>query len=178
MEKLKIKLLQKSLRERRLAEGCCTACNNPRHGTATYCLEHIQKRRDWESKRRTRRVSNGGCGNCTFGIPIPNISICIECWWNQKGVSVGGVKQVVYLQQLWEKQDGRCALSNLPLTPGINASIDHIIPKSKSGTNDINNLRWLHTSVNSGKGTISDEHFIEICKAVASYNQNKCSSDN
>jgi 5-methylcytosine-specific restriction endonuclease McrA len=171
MKKSKTNLLQKALREKRLATGCCSSCNDPRHENTTYCIVHLQKRRRWESVRRKIRVSSGGCGSCATGIPIGDTVLCLKCWWSIKASTFGSTALIQPLQELWRKQDGKCALSGLSLTVGENASIDHIMPKSKGGSNKIENLRWLHTSVNSGKGILSDEQFIEVCKAVAVHNQ-------
>lgn len=165
--------IQQQISALRRASGCCTSCNNPSVIGKTYCEYHIQKRREWESKRRAIRLSKNGCGSCATGIPLANTVLCLKCWWQSKATYIGSIAIVKQLQELWENQKGLCALSGLPLIPGTNASIDHIVPKSKGGTNDISNLRWVLTSVNSGRHDLSDEEFINICKAIVSNNENK-----
>jgi len=66
-------------------------------------------------------------------------------------------------------QQYRCALSGMKLTKE-EAELDHIVPVSEGGTNDINNLQWLHYSVNRMKGTMSQDEFLLICRRVTEWN--------
>lgn len=70
--------------------------------------------------------------------------------------------------QLLNKQDRRCALSGVLLTPA-SAVIDHIIPVSQGGTNHLSNLQWLHADVNRAKGTLNQAEFLAVCRKVAAY---------
>lgn len=60
---------------------------------------------------------------------------------------------------LLHKQGHRCAYTGLPLILGINASIDHIVPRSQGGTNEITNLQWVDTRINRMRGTMADAEF-------------------
>jgi hypothetical protein len=72
------------------------------------------------------------------------------------------------LKQSLEKQEYRCALSGIPLTPE-DAELDHKIAIRNGGTNLIDNLQWLNTEVNRAKGTMSQEAFILMCRRVAEW---------
>lgn len=72
------------------------------------------------------------------------------------------------LKQLLRTQDFRCALSGVKLTPSTSV-LDHIEAMSTGGTNQIENLQWLHVDVNRAKGTQSQEEFIAMCRRVAAY---------
>jgi CRISPR/Cas system Type II protein with McrA/HNH and RuvC-like nuclease domain len=74
------------------------------------------------------------------------------------------------LMTLIESQGYRCALSGVRLDPE-RAVIDHIVPVSKGGDNDIDNLQWVHTVANKMKGNMSDESFIKWCTRVARENR-------
>jgi hypothetical protein len=63
----------------------------------------------------------------------------------------------------------RCALSGVKLVPET-AQLDHIVPLSSDGSNDVDNLQWLDASVNKAKGTMSQDEFIRMCKQVAQWN--------
>jgi|688.fasta_scaffold270557_2 hypothetical protein len=67
-----------------------------------------------------------------------------------------------------KSQRFRCALSGVKLVPET-AQLDHIVPLSNGGTNDIENLQWLDARVNKAKGTMSQAEFIKMCKQVAQW---------
>lgn len=74
-----------------------------------------------------------------------------------------------YVQELWEKEDRRCALSGLPIDwKGIRneqtASLDRI--DSSKGYVE-GNVQIVHKHVNMMKQAYSNEYFIELCCAVA-----------
>lgn len=78
------------------------------------------------------------------------------------------------LEEMLEAQDGKCALSGVPLTKitghGIvstNASIDRIKP---SGPYTKNNIRLVCRFVNGFRSELSDKDFIWWCRQVAEHN--------
>ncbi len=72
----------------------------------------------------------------------------------------------------FEKQQGRCALTGWPLT------IDHSShggPSTKTASLDRidsrlgyepGNIQWVHKDVNQMKWHLSNDRFIEVCRAV------------
>jgi 5-methylcytosine-specific restriction endonuclease McrA len=72
------------------------------------------------------------------------------------------------LMQLLKQQAYRCALSGIELTPET-AVIDHKIPVSRGGGNEIENLQWLHEDVNRAKGVLSQDQFLKVCRLVSQY---------
>ena len=62
------------------------------------------------------------------------------------------------LRGLLKKQDYTCAISGVKITPET-ASLDHIVPHSHGGTDEVDNAQWLHTEVNRMKGSLTDEEF-------------------
>lgn len=70
------------------------------------------------------------------------------------------------LKKLLEVQGYKCALSGVRLEPK-NAELDHKVPLSRGGTNDLGNLQWLCKNVNRAKGAMDNEEFIAMCKQVA-----------
>ena len=74
----------------------------------------------------------------------------------------GGSHTATDLRALWEKQHQRCAYCKIKLTP---RTLDHIIPLSKGGTNNPDNLAWVCKPCNSRKGTRSLDVFLRDLKA-------------
>lgn len=74
-------------------------------------------------------------------------------------------------QDLWyllESQSFKCALTGRPLSPET-ASVDHIIPVSKGGENAASNLQIVERKVNSAKGTMLQDEFIQMCRDVVNW---------
>ena len=67
-----------------------------------------------------------------------------------------------------QKSEFRCALTGWELQPD-NFALDHIVPMSSGGGDDIDNLDCVHPVANRAKGTMSKEDFIEMCIAVATH---------
>jgi hypothetical protein len=86
----------------------------------------------------------------------------------------------ITIDEIWElflKQDKKCALTGLTLSFPIKniatelkkstASLDRI-DSSKGYV--LNNVQWVHKSINIMKNVYTQEHFIEMCKLVANKN--------
>jgi hypothetical protein len=73
-----------------------------------------------------------------------------------------------FLSQLVVRQEYRCALSGVTLTPDT-AALDHIVPYSEGGKHTRDNLQWVHEEVNRMKGQMSSREFREWCRRVASW---------
>lgn len=63
---------------------------------------------------------------------------------------------------LWKEQKGLCVITGRKLNKS-NAWIDHIIPITRNGNDNIyNNIRWLTKEVNKMKSNFLDSEFKEI----------------
>lgn len=80
------------------------------------------------------------------------------------------------MEELYVKQDKRCAISNVPLqmekhqykTGLVTASLDRI----DAGLGyTIDNVQWVHKEVNMAKKAMSDEVFIDMCQHVAEHHK-------
>ena len=79
----------------------------------------------------------------------------------------GKIKMRDLLQKM-EQQGNRCALSGQPIDH-LNSEIDHILPVSRGGSSEMENLQWLSRTVNRMKGTMTNEEFVEACKLVVEH---------
>ena len=72
------------------------------------------------------------------------------------------------LKDLFENQKGKCNLCGSELD--YSCHIDHIIPLSKKGKTEIENLQFLCEKCNRGKYSWTQGDYIEHCIKVAKYN--------
>lgn len=73
---------------------------------------------------------------------------------------------------LLESQGYRCALTGRELAPKT-ASLDHKLPATRGGTNEIENVWLVHSDINRAKGTMTAEEFIQLCHEVVRYHRRK-----
>jgi CRISPR/Cas system Type II protein with McrA/HNH and RuvC-like nuclease domain len=78
------------------------------------------------------------------GLIGKNKSWCESCWLKKVSLQYTGAKNNwLKLKNKLISQKYKCIYSGEKLILGINASIDHIIPKSLGGADNINNLQWV-----------------------------------
>jgi 5-methylcytosine-specific restriction endonuclease McrA len=76
-----------------------------------------------------------------------------------------GAANYTELARLWKKQRGLCALTGRRLSRE-NAELDHKIPKSRGGGDEIDNLQWVTVEANRAKRDLTDGEFAELCGDV------------
>lgn len=92
---------------------------------------------------------------------------CVTCWFRYAACrNAGGSKNGPTLEAIWHAQGGRCALTGVALVRGDGASVDHHVPRSRGGTHDASNLRWVTRAANVAKNNLSDDDFLALCRNV------------
>jgi 5-methylcytosine-specific restriction endonuclease McrA len=72
------------------------------------------------------------------------------------------------VMDMLEKQGYRCALTGRQLTPET-ASIDHIVPIKRGGTNELTNIQIIDKTVNLAKASMTQDEFVQVCRDVVAY---------
>ena len=75
------------------------------------------------------------------------------------------------VMELVESQRFRCSLSGRELTPET-ASLDHVLPLGRGGVHDISNVSVVDHQVNSAKGAMTVDEFIQVCRDVSNHARN------
>ena len=155
-------------RQARCNAGLCVCCglkNDGPHKKCAHCKqqESIVKKRWYEKKKRS-----GECLKCKQ--PATAKMYCEKHWFVI--IARTNFKNKINSQELkylLEKQNYQCAITGRPLQIGINASIDHIIPRASGGTDELMNLQWVDLDVNFSKSDLSLKAFIALAKEVVEY---------
>lgn len=168
---------RKDSRERRhwLKEmGLCQHCEKNQitpgiglRGQHVTCEECRQKQTAKYQSRKTQCLASGICVQCNkrqVVIGQMNCPICIL-----KSVSrthFGTANKWKELGDIFLKQKCECTYTGLKIMIGINAALDHIIPQSAGGINDISNVQWVHKYANIAKHAHSESEFFSLIKMI------------
>ena len=145
----------------RIQQGLCGSCGET--SKAHICDKCKSRYNQCRKARRTKKKSSGKCIWCnnkrTKGI------YCKSC-----KTKADERERIRYYESTygckWNELEN---LSGIPITIGVDAEIDHIVPKARGGINAITNYQWIHERVNRMKSTIPEREFIEWCKKIAKY---------
>lgn len=80
--------------------------------------------------------------------------------------ATGKISDWMALAEIFEAQGARCAYTGAPLVLGVNASVDHIVPRTRGGGDELRNLHWTTLVVNRAKRELTEEEFFALCAAV------------
>jgi hypothetical protein len=152
------------------ADGAlCARCFRPKDGHHKACSECRTAMRAISMSRRATFAKEGRCVQC--GIPKTDPGLyCRKCTFRAAARRwLGSAKLWIKLVELFDAQEGRCAYTGEPLVIGGNASLDHKIPRSRGGTNTIENVQWVTWKVNRVKTDMTHDEFIDLCKIIISY---------
>lgn len=143
--------------------NCCLRCECPFES-----IEHKKCLEEVRSKRKAT-VKGGYCRSHPSQQLYPNLKSCLACWFaNKAGNTLGSQgKFKTSIKDLIEKQNWKCTYTGELLIPGINASLDHIIPVSKGGKNKISNIQWITLQMNNMKTNMSHNEFILMCDRIS-----------
>ena len=158
-------------------EGQCVGCRQKKlelNSSVTMCPECRHNYRISQNKVRDENTSKNLCKWCGTLENVKGITSCIACilkYTSRKYFKT--VNRWLDLFNLFKKQNGVCPYTGDKLAIGVNCSLDHIIPRSKGGSNELSNLQWVREYVNDMKGSLDNYEFISICKMIANNEPNK-----
>lgn len=133
-----------------------------------------KRRRDYRKRKTEFLLSIGRCFIHPDMDAIDGRKHCQDCLWTHI-LRYHKIPRELADKKLIE-QDFTCPLSGRPLIRGINTSVDHIehvgkYRKDKShALNNIENIRFVDTQINTARGFYNDSLFIAMCFEVVRKN--------
>lgn len=95
---------------------------------------------------------------------------CTGCWGKQLAYNhLGSTKRWPEMYAILEKQKHRCIYTGELLVVGVNASVDHIVPKCRGGNPGIENIQWVEKNVNWAKSRLSHDEFLNMIHKIVDY---------
>ncbi len=93
--------------------------------------------------------------------------LCADCYFRKVSYAHFGTKNHWrQLKDLFESQNGRCALSGVSLTLGVDVELDHIKPSSREGTDSLDNVQWVLCVVNRMKDHMLESEFFGLVEKL------------
>lgn len=114
------------------------------------------------------------CHSCN-NKALTTTRFCLRCYIRdcvRKTLEVRDKQQKEHLTDLLlvklRQQNHQCIYTGRRLIPGVNLSLDHILPKSlfPEGFRRLDNLVWVDLSVNIAKNNLLPKDFLEMCEDV------------
>ena len=132
--------------------------------------------------RKCRNVPSGNQSSAWKGQGQIPAKFFWRVWNGAKERGILFELNIIEAAEVFDKQNGKCALTGRHLTFGTRANN---ITESKYYENTtasldrmdstkgyiVGNVQWVHKSVNMAKYTLSQHEFIELCREVAEYIQ-------
>lgn len=152
-----------SIRKRR---GLCVTCGKQPAANGLKCATCHESYLDTKHLKKSNRLANGLCAFCDR--QRVGTQLCEEHYLKfTSKTHLGTTKRYAELGNLFTSQGGVCPYTKRKLTLGVDASIDHIIPKSREGSSDVPNLQWVYYQVNFMKQDMLHEEFIALVKEIS-----------
>lgn len=146
----------------------CKNCKKrpPREGRklCEYCTTNYVAK---GNQKQSERIKNGLCFRCGKQPENPSRA-CRACALKViASDNLKDIKRASEIGELLDKQQSRCVYTGLSLILGRNASLDHIVPRCKGGTDDLSNLQWIETGINRLKRDLDDAEFREYLQNLS-----------
>lgn len=146
--------------------GMLEICDNVR---CTIC----KKKNNIQTSLRRKKLRSNGL--CMCGKPATvrdSVTVCEDCWFKEIARKrTKATRNWALIKELLIKQEYKCAYTGKPLVVGKNASLDHIMPSSKGGSDKINNLQWVDIDINEMKNDFAHDDFLNTIKHILIYTQ-------
>lgn len=120
--------------------------------------------------KRVERFNNGLCSFCDE--QRVGVKLCLKHYLQFTAKThLRSTKRYNELHELYLNQKGICPYTGIKLSLGVDSSIDHIIPKSRGGSDDISNLQWVFYQANFMKGDMLHHEFLSLIKTIYNFMQ-------
>lgn len=161
-----IRLRNKKKRDYARVNGICTSCfKRPFEENRTRCGKCLKA----NLRYINRKMKEGFC-SCGTKTLDGNKYKCEKCWYKTVAYNtLNDRSRWEEIKGLMESQGYICAITGDTLIPGVNASLDHKMPKSRGGTHEISNIEWILTEANYFKYTRTKKELLELCKKILAH---------
>lgn len=162
-DKKNIERVRKWQQEQKL-KGLCIECSNPANGLR---CDACNKRRAENRKQKYKDWKERGLCNQCGKETIKGKNQCEKHYlMTTSRTALGTQKYWKDLKNLIQKQNHKCSLTGDVISFESDIDLDHIIPKTRRGKNELSNVRWVTRQANRLKNNLTDSELKELCKKI------------
>ena len=145
-------------------KGLCIECSNPTTGLR--CNTCNKRRAEYRKRKKIEWKENGLCNQCG-NETIKGKNQCEKHYLMQVAIDrLGTSKFWKDLKQLIRKQNYKCSLTGDDISFESDIDLDHIIPITRGGKNEISNVRWVIRQANRLKNNLTDDELKVLCLKI------------
>ena len=146
-------------------KGLCIECCNPI--TSGLRCENCNNRRNKLKKENyITWKKEGRCTQCGKET-IKDKNVCEKHYlMSISHKRLGSGKYWKELKELIENQNFKCALTGDAISFEDNIELDHILPTSRKGTNELSNVCWVTKEANRLKQNLTNEELKILCNKI------------
>lgn len=151
--------------------GLCLQCMKP--SKSNRCSDCVSKNNAARRNAVIERQTAGLCVKCGKEKSVSGNTRCTVCCLKHSAWTyLKATNKWKELKEVFDKQQGVCPFTGRSLTVGIDTEIDHIVPRSCGGGDNIENLQWVHKDVNRMKSDKMESEFLELIAEIFDYRLN------
>lgn len=141
--------------------GLCVDCGGPNRSGFLKCDVCREKFNATALRRVNDRRAQGVCINHPEKKPVGARDSCIDCWYKELSKTYFNSNDYAdEFRLLFEKQEGKCAYTKQILIIGSTVHLDHKIPISRGGKNEMVNFQFVHKNINILKDNMTHDEFV------------------
>lgn len=150
--------------EEQKSKGLCIECSNP--ATGLRCNACNKRRAENIKKNYQKWKEQGLCYQCGKDT-LNNKNYCEKHYLMKISYARLGTRSYwKRLKLLLENQNYKCALTGDNISFESEIELDHILPVTRGGSNDLSNVRWVTKEANRLKQNLTDIELKELCKKI------------
>jgi len=150
-------------RDKNKEAGLCIKCGKPTSEGHTRCEDCLVSHNAVYSQRKQRGV-------CLYCGKSSDYGHCEICYLKKRATRhLGDASMWILLKKIFDDQQGICPYTGIELQIRANTELDHRIPRSKGGTDELSNLQWVYAPVNTMKWNMTEGEFLATVGKVAAH---------
>ncbi len=156
---------KRELQAERIKNGLCPRCGAASYGERKHCKACLSRSQGTFEKLKLENR----CTVCRIKLEGRLATCCPICslkaTWIRYNKSVEGWEKLL---KIYEDQGGRCAYTGDPIALGVDAGLDHKLPRSKYPelVADLSNIQWIRRDINRAKNNLTHEEFLALIDKV------------